>query len=46
MSNIYCIYILARGSNGTLYWKREWKMNLIQATNLEWIDLYNRLLSV
>jgi len=26
-------------------WKREWKMNLIQVTNVEWIDLWDRLIS-
>ena len=26
-------------------WKREWKMNLIQEANLEWEDLYERLLA-
>ena len=25
-------------------WKREWKINLIQQTNLEWEDLYENLL--
>lgn len=25
-------------------WKREWKVNLIQETNVEWDDLYDRLL--
>jgi putative endonuclease len=24
-------------------WKREWKMNLIQETNVEWNDLYDQL---
>ncbi|MDX2095520.1 MAG: GIY-YIG nuclease family protein [Alphaproteobacteria bacterium] len=24
-------------------WKREWKMNLIQSVNLEWVDLYNEI---
>ena len=26
-------------------WNREWKMNLIQRTNLEWDDLYEKLLA-
>ena len=26
-------------------WKREWKMKLIQETNLEWEDLYESLLA-
>lgn len=26
-------------------WKREWKINLIQQTNLEWDDLYEKLLA-
>ena len=25
-------------------WKREWKINLIQRTNVEWNDLYNQIL--
>ena len=25
-------------------WKREWKINLIQQSNLEWEDLYEKLL--
>jgi len=49
-----CVYILASGWNGTIYvgvtsekaikeGRRSWKIELIEATNSKWRDLYPAL---
>jgi len=50
----YYVYIVASRIGGTLYigvtkrlkkWKREWKIELIEKTNPNWIDLYPTIAS-
>jgi putative endonuclease len=56
MDKIFAVYILASGRNGTLYtgitsnlikriwWKRGWKLKLIEERNPEWRDLYQDII--
>ncbi len=51
MERLPCVYLLASKRNGTLYTgvtsnlvKRGWKINVIEAMNPQWKDLYSDLL--